>query len=85
MDKTDRRDLSCGAQSDADLYDTKIDDIDPEVLCPPTSNGEYHEILLQILCVCLALLIVLVLSKLAYDIRMYRTRGQLPWLALKMY
>jgi len=78
----DRQLLSCGSQSDADLVDTRIVDINPEVLCPPTSNGEYQEILLQMLCVFLALMIVLVISKLIYDIRMYRTRGQLPWLAL---
>ena len=74
--------MSCGSQSDADLVDTRIVDIHQDVLCPPTSNGEYQEILLQMLCVFLALMIVLVISKLIYDIRMYRTRGQLPWLAL---
>ena len=58
--------------------------LDPNVLCPPESNGEVEEILLQLLCFVLALAIVAVLSKLTYDYSVYRRRGQLPWLAMKL-
>ncbi len=59
-------------------------EIDPQLLCPPESSGETQEALLQLLCVLLAALIVLILGKLAYDYRQYRTKGQLPWLVLNM-
>ena len=58
--------------------------LNQEVLCPPESNGEVEELFLRLLCLVLAVLIVAVLSKLAYDYWVYRTRGQLPWAALKM-
>ena len=58
--------------------------LNQEVLCPPESNGEVEELFLRLLCLVLAILIVAVLSKLAYDYWVYRTRGQLPWLVLKM-
>ncbi len=57
---------------------------DPRVLCPPESTGETQELLMRLLCLLLALLIVAVLAKLATDYRAYRTRGQLPWIVLKM-
>ena len=63
----------------------QIVSIDPEVLCPPSSNGESQELILQFVCVFLAISIVCILSKLAYDCRVYRTRGQLPRLALYMH
>ena len=59
----------------------QIYELDPEVLCPPEGN---EELLLQLLCCLLAVALVLVLSKLGYDYSVYRRRGQLPWLALKM-
>ena len=62
----------------------QILDLDPNVLCPPESNGEIEEILLQLLCFVLALSIIAILSKLAYDYTVYRRRGQLPWLAMKL-
>jgi hypothetical protein len=58
--------------------------LDPELLCPPESNGESQELMLQLLCGLLSILIVVILTKLSYDAWIYRTRGQLPWLVLKM-
>jgi Leucine-rich repeat (LRR) protein len=80
----DRELMLCGPGSDIELENKRIVSLDPEILCPPSSNGESQELLLQLLCVLLAILIVLILSKLAYDFRVYRTRGQLPWLVLRM-
>jgi hypothetical protein len=51
---------------------------------PEDRNGESQELLLQLLCGLLSILIVLILAKLSYDAWVYRTRGQLPWLVLKM-
>ena len=63
----------------------QIESIDPEVLCPPSSNGEFQEMMMWLLCGLLLILIVLVLLNLAHSAHKYRTRGQLPWLALKMH
>jgi hypothetical protein len=62
----------------------QISDLNPQVLCPPESNGESQEFLLQLLCGILSVLILIVLAKLTYDAWVYRTRGQLPWIVLKM-
>ena len=62
----------------------QIIDILPEELCPPEGTGESQELLLKLLCGVLSISIVVVLTKLGYDYTIYRRRGQLPWLALKM-
>ena len=62
----------------------QIDQLNPEVLCPPESTGELEEFFLQLLCLLFAFLIVLILAKLGYDYWNYRTKGQLPWLVLRM-
>jgi hypothetical protein len=59
----------------------QIDSINPEVLCPPSSNGEAQELWLQLLCAILAFMILLVALNLAYDCNNYNNRGQLPRLA----
>jgi hypothetical protein len=59
-------------------------ELNEELLCPPETTGEGQELLLQMLCGLLAVLIVVTLTKLAYDYWVYRTRGQLPWIVLKM-
>ncbi|TRY68648.1 hypothetical protein TCAL_07683 [Tigriopus californicus] len=81
----DRDEMTCGPASDIQLKSKQITLLSPEMLCPPETTGEFQELLLQVLCVILALLIVLVLARLAYDYWIYRTKGQLPWLALKMH
>ena len=68
-----------------DFFFLQIESIDPEVLCPPSSNGEFQEMMMWLLCGLLLILIVLVLLNLAHSAHKYRTRGQLPWLALKMH
>ena len=80
----DKRDLRCGPGSADILLRKKIADLDPALLCPPESTGDHREAFLQSLCVLLAALILAVLAKLAYDYWAYRTKGQLPWLVLKM-
>lgn len=62
----------------------QIISLDQNILCPPEENGKATELLLQLLCCLLSILIILVLAKLGYDYSIYRRRGQLPWLALKM-
>ena len=62
----------------------QIIEILPEELCPPEGTGESQELLLKLLCGVLSISIVVVLTKLGYDYSIYRRRGQLPWLALKM-
>ena len=66
-------------------YSFQIDSLDPEELCPPGSNGEFQEMMMWLLCGLLLILIILVLLNLAHSAHKYRTRGQLPWLALKMH
>ena len=73
-----------GKSSKSIPFEFQIVMLNQEVLCPPESNGEVEELFLRLLCLVLAILIVAVLSKLAYDYWVYRTRGQLPWLVLKM-
>ncbi len=82
----DRRRVVCGPTSEKRLAYRRIDDLDPRELCPPEEkSGEmFHELFLRALCVLFAFLIVLVLTKLAYDYYIYRTKGQLPWIVLKM-
>jgi len=67
-----------------ELLGKKIVDLDPEALCPPESKGEVQELLLQILCVLFALGTAAIMAKLACDYWRYRTKGQLPWMALHM-
>ena len=62
----------------------QIDSIDPEVLCPPSSNGEAQELWLQLLCGFFVVMILLVGLNLAYDCRNYTNRGILPTLALRL-
>ena len=62
----------------------QIIEISKEELCPPEGTGESQELLLKLLCGVLSISIVVVLTKLGYDYTIYRRRGQLPWLALKM-
>jgi len=78
---TDKSLLTCGEGSDVDLAEKNIDSINPEVLCPPSSNGEAQELWLQLLCAILAFMILLVALNLAYDCNNYNNRGQLPRLA----
>lgn len=80
----DRELLKCGPGSDVLLEQQQISTLEPEMICPPKSQGVSQELMLQLLCLLLAILIVLVLAKLAYDFQVYRTRGHLPWVALKM-
>eukprot|EP00095_Tigriopus_kingsejongensis_P000769 maker-scaffold67_size430214-snap-gene-1.16 protein:Tk00769 transcript:maker-scaffold67_size430214-snap-gene-1.16-mRNA-1 annotation:"AGAP005417-PA" len=80
----DRSEMTCGPSSDEHLKAKQIDLLSPEMLCPPETKGEFRELFLQILCVILTILIILVLLRLAYDYWKYRTKGQLPWLVLKM-
>ena len=62
----------------------QINDLSPDLLCPPETTGETQELILQMLCVIFAFLIVVVLTKFTWDYYIYRTRGQLPWIVLKM-
>lgn len=79
----DLQDVYCGPQSEnKEFANRKISELNEDVLCPP--EGEVEELLLQFLCCILALLIIAVLSKLIYDSVVYRRRGQLPWLAMKL-
>jgi len=80
----DKDEMTCGPDSPDELQNKKIISLDQDMLCPPERNGEAEELLLKLLCCILAILIVLVLTKLGYDYTVYRRRGQLPWLALKM-
>ena len=60
----------------------QIDELNPEILCPPESNGEGLELALQILCVIMALLIAILVFNLSYDYYFYRKTGKLPNCAL---
>jgi len=80
----DKADMKCGEKSAVQFRSKKIIDILPEELCPPEGTGESQELLLKLLCGVLSISIVVVLTKLGYDYTIYRRRGQLPWLALKM-
>ena len=59
----------------------QIVSIDPEVLCPPMSNGEAKELWLQILCALFAFGILVLILNLIYDCRNYNNHGQLPRIA----
>ncbi|CAB4054694.1 unnamed protein product [Lepeophtheirus salmonis] len=80
----DKTRLICGPNSDGQLQNEKIMSLNPQILCAPAPSGEVQETFLKLLCVLLAILIVIVFTKLGYDYWVYRTRGQLPWLVLKM-
>jgi len=78
---TDKKNLTCGPSSDVDLAEKRIVSIDPEVLCPPMSNGEAKELWLQILCALFAFGILVLILNLIYDCRNYNNHGQLPRIA----
>eukprot|EP00096_Caligus_rogercresseyi_P007072 TRINITY_DN2441_c0_g1_i1.p1 TRINITY_DN2441_c0_g1~~TRINITY_DN2441_c0_g1_i1.p1 ORF type:complete len:502 (-),score=79.63 TRINITY_DN2441_c0_g1_i1:100-1605(-) len=80
----DKTHLVCGPDSDGQLQNEKIMSLNPQILCAPTPSGEIQETFLKLLCVLFSILIVIVFAKLGYDYWVYRTRGQLPWLVLKM-
>jgi len=76
--------LKCFTKIHYSFFFFQINEIDPEVLFPPESKGELEELLLDLICFLLGGATVLILSKLAYDYWRYRTKGQLPWMALNM-
>jgi hypothetical protein len=61
---------------------SQIRDLSRSVLCQDNRGTSLSG--LDILNVALALLIVLVLGKLAYDYWAFKTSGRLPWLVAKM-
>lgn len=77
--------VRCSEQSlPEQIIGYKIRDVDPQVLCPPSDKGAKRELVLRIVCVSLALLIVIVLTKLVYDYWRYKRQGTLPWIVYKM-
>jgi len=81
----DLENIFCGLGSVPESINQKqLINIEEMVLCPPEDDGSLREVLLQLLCVFLAILIILVLAKLVYDFWIYRNRGKLPWIVLKM-
>ena len=56
----------------------QVSDIDPSILCPPSAEGRKKELLLQLVCVMLALVNMFVFSKLLYDYWQYKSKGKLP-------
>ena len=52
--------------------------LDPVLLCPVSREGSLRELLMQLLCVLLAVVNVLVFSRLGYDYYQYKQRGKLP-------
>ena len=56
----------------------QISELDPSLLCPPSAGERNKEVILQLLCVVLAILNIFVFSKLLYDYWQYKRRGKLP-------
>jgi len=76
---SDIEDVLCGSASrPEELAGQKVATLDPELLCPVSLEGQQKELLMQVLCVALALVNVLVVSKLLYDYYQYKHKGKLP-------
>jgi len=56
----------------------QVGEVDPVLLCPPPEQEQTRELVLQLVCVLLALVNVLVFSKLLYDYWQYRHKGKVP-------
>jgi len=81
----DLENIFCGVGSVPESINQKqLMSIKPMVLCPPEDDGSLQEAGLQVLCVVFSLCIILVLARLLYDYWLYKNRGKLPWIVLKM-
>jgi hypothetical protein len=81
----DHEQVRCGEGSVPDsIVGRKLTEVDHALLCPPSEKAEKQELALKIVCVVLASLIVMILTKLLYDYWQYRHRGKLPWIVYRM-
>lgn len=81
----DHEQVKCAEGSVPDsIVGRKLTEVDHALLCPPSEKAEKQELALKIVCVVLASLIILILTKLMYDYWQYRHRGKLPWIVYRM-
>ncbi|KAF4523876.1 hypothetical protein B566_EDAN010194 [Ephemera danica] len=78
----DAADIRCAKRNDDENSQQPIRELSRSLLCQEPRGGSLTG--LDVLNVALALLIVLVLGKLAYDYWAFKTSGRLPWLVAKM-
>ena len=62
----------------------RLTEVDHALLCPPSEKEEQKQMVMKAICVVLATLIVVIMTKLLYDWWEYRTRGKLPCIVYRM-
>jgi len=62
----------------------RLTEVDQALLCPPSEKEEQKQMVMKAICVVLATLIVVIMTKLLYDWWEYRTRGKLPCIVYRM-
>jgi len=76
---SDIEDVVCASASrPEELAGQKVATLDPDLLCPVSLEGQQKELFMQLLCVALALVNIMVVSKLLYDYYQYKHKGKLP-------
>jgi len=76
---SDIEDVVCASASrPEELAGQQVATLDPELLCPVSLEGQQKELFMQLLCVALALVNIMVVSKLLYDYYQYKHKGKLP-------
>lgn len=81
----DQQEVTCAEGSVPDsIVGRSITEVEPALLCPPSKKAEQQELALKAVCVVLASLIIIILTKLLYDYWQYRHRGKLPWIVYRM-
>jgi len=76
---SDLESVICSQESSPEQVVGKmLSEVDPELLCPGAPQVQLKEMLLQVLCVVLALVNFIVFTKLLYDYWQYKQRGKLP-------
>jgi len=81
----DQKEVTCAEGSEPDsIIGRSIKEVEHALLCPPSKKVEQEELALKAVCVVLASLIIIILTKLLYDYWQYRHRGKLPWIVYRM-
>jgi len=75
----DSENITCSHTSNkGQFFGQKALEVDHFSLCPPSSEGRKKELLMEVICLLLAVLNMFVFSKLFYDYQQYKTTGKLP-------
>merc|ERR1719270_155453 len=76
---SDLEDVTCSQESSPEeVVGKMVSSVNPSLLCPSSPGEQMKEVLLQFVCVFLALVNIFIFSKLLYDYWQYKTRGKLP-------